>query len=88
MQKTRNSIKTLTEMAPTKAWVYQENGQVQETDSDEVNEGDELLVKTGAQVPVDGVITSGHGYLNEASVTGESRVVDKSVGATVLPGLF
>ncbi|WP_028976554.1 heavy metal translocating P-type ATPase [Sporolactobacillus terrae] len=86
LQKTRNSIKTLTEMAPTKAWVYQENGQVQETDSDEVNAGDELLVKTGAQVPVDGVITSGHGYLNEASVTGESRVVDKSVGATVFAG--
>jgi Cd2+/Zn2+-exporting ATPase len=86
LQKTRSSIKTLTEMAPTKAWVYQENGQVQETDIDEVDEGDELLVKTGAQVPVDGVITSGHGYLNEASVTGESRVVDKPVGATVFAG--
>ncbi|WP_028984144.1 heavy metal translocating P-type ATPase [Sporolactobacillus terrae] len=86
LQKTRNSIKSLTEMAPTKAWVYQENGDVRETVIDEVNTGDELLVKTGAQVPVDGVLISGHGYVNEASITGESRIIAKEIGTKLFAG--
>lgn len=86
LQKTRSSIQALTEMAPVTAWVYQKDGESEEKEIDEVNEGDELLVKTGAQVPVDGMIVSGRGYLNEASITGESRVVDKTAGATVFAG--
>ncbi|MDD9149596.1 heavy metal translocating P-type ATPase [Sporolactobacillus sp. CQH2019] len=86
LQKTRSSIQALTKMAPVTAWVYQKDGEAEEKEIDEVNAGDELLVKTGAQVPVDGMIVSGRGYLNEASITGESRVVDKTVGATVFAG--
>lgn len=86
LQKTRSSIQALTEMTPVTAWVYQKNGEVRERAIDEVDEGDELLVKTGAQVPVDGTIVSGSGHLNEASITGESRTVDKAAGATVFAG--
>ncbi|GAX03051.1 cation-transporting ATPase [Secundilactobacillus pentosiphilus] len=53
---------------------------------DQVNVGDKLLVKPGEVVPVDGTITSGSTTLDESSLTGESRPVDKAVGETVMSG--
>ena len=86
LAKTRESIKTLTEMAPTTAGVVQADGSVVETDVDDVDEGDVVLVKTGGQVPIDGDVVEGCGYLNEASVTGESKLVTKQVGDGVFSG--
>ncbi|WP_412990443.1 heavy metal translocating P-type ATPase [Pediococcus siamensis] len=86
LAKTRESIKTLTEMAPTTAEVVTSEGQVEETDIDDVEKGDLVLVKTGGQIPIDGKITEGIGYLNEASVTGESKLVTKHVGDDVYSG--
>ena len=56
LNKTRSAIKELTEMAPDSAWRQMENGEFEEVDVDEVDEGDILLVKTGAKVPVDGTV--------------------------------
>ncbi|PIO86253.1 heavy metal translocating P-type ATPase [Pediococcus damnosus] len=86
LAKTRESIKTLTEMAPTTAEVVQDDGSVIATDVDDVDEGDVVLVKTGGQVPIDGDIVEGSGYLNEASVTGESKLVTKQVDDGVFSG--
>lgn len=86
LEKTRASIKSLTEMAPTTALLVGDDGEVEEIDIDEVEVGDVLLVKTGAQVPVDGSIVSGDGYLNEASVTGESLPVHKDMGDHIFAG--
>lgn len=86
LAKTRESIKTLTEMAPTTAEVVQDDGSIVETDVDDVDEGDIVLVKTGGQVPIDGDVVEGSGYLNEASVTGESKLVTKQVGDGVFSG--
>lgn len=86
LAKTRESIKTLTEMAPTTAEVVQDDGSVIATDVDDVDEGDVVLVKTGGQVPIDGNIVEGSGYLNEASVTGESKLVTKQVDDGVFSG--
>lgn len=69
LEKTRSSIKELTNMAPSTAL----SADGEEMDIDEVEIGDKLLVKTGRQVPVDGRIYQGSGYVNEASITGESR---------------
>lgn len=87
LAKTRLAIKTLTQMAPTTAFVIK-NDEISEVDVDDVEIFDQLLVKTGGQVPVDGIITSGEGYLNEASVTGEAKFVHKEAGATVFAGTF
>lgn len=86
LAKTRESIKTLTEMAPTTAEVVQDDGTIVETDVDDVDEGDIVLVKTGGQVPIDGDVVEGSGYLNEASVTGESKLVTKQGGDGVFSG--
>lgn len=85
MRKTRNAIKELTQMAPATAFRV-EGDEVEEIDADEVEEEDILLVKTGNQVPVDGNLVFGEGSVNEASITGESVPVKKSVGDFVYAG--
>lgn len=86
LTKTRHAIKQLTEMAPVSALKQMENKEFVEVDVDEVDVDDVLLVKTGAKVPVDGKVLIGEGYVNEASITGESRPVKKEVGFSVYAG--
>ncbi|MBP1918257.1 heavy metal translocating P-type ATPase [Youngiibacter multivorans] len=86
LNKTRSAIKELTEMAPESALKQMENGEFLEVEVDEVDVGDILLVKTGAKVPVDGTVLTGDGYINEASITGESLPVTKSRDSQVFAG--
>lgn len=86
LNQTRLAIKSLTEMAPETALKQLEDGQFEEVDIDEVDEGDILLVKTGAKIPVDGSIISGEGHVNEANITGESIPLKKSMDDEVFAG--
>lgn len=86
LNKTRQSIQELTALAPqTALQVDGDQGPI-EVDIDEVEPGDRLLVKTGSQVPVDGIVISGDGHVNEASLTGESDPVHKRVQDPVSAG--
>ncbi|AVK63982.1 copper-translocating P-type ATPase [Lactobacillus sp. CBA3606] len=85
LQKTRHAIKGLTEMAPTTATLVTETG-TETVDVDDVETGDVVLIKTGSQVPVDGTVIDGNGYLNEASITGEARQINKQVDDQVFSG--
>lgn len=86
LNKTRSAIKELTELAPESALKQMENGEFEEVDVNDVDEGDILLVKTGAKVPVDGTVLTGEGHINEASITGESLPVSKKVDSEVFAG--
>ncbi len=86
LNKTRSAIRELTEMAPESALKQMENGEFEEVEVDEVDIGDILLVKTGAKIPVDGIVLSGEGSINEASITGESLPVSKEKGSYVFAG--
>src|SRR5690625_4888305 len=86
LNKTRSAIKELTELAPESALKQMENGEFEEVDVDDVDEGDILLVKTGAKVPVDGKVLTGEGHVNEASITGESVPAGKAKGSKVFAG--
>src|SRR5690606_16872162 len=86
LNKTRSAIKELTELAPESALKQMEDGEYVEVDVDDVDEGDILLVKTGAKVPVDGTVLAGECYINEASITGESVPVSKKVDSKVFAG--
>lgn len=86
LEKTRSSVKSLTKMAPTTAELVVENGQTEMVDVDDLDEGDRVLVKTGGQIPVDGKIVQGTGYMNEASITGESTPIKKGIGDKVFAG--
>jgi len=74
---TRSAIKELTELVPNTALVRQEDGSFEEIDIDFVDVDDVLLIKTGSRVPVDGRVISGEGYIDESSITGESKPISK-----------
>lgn len=82
LEKTRSSIKSSTEITPSTA--LRISGEV--IDIDDVKINDELLVKTGAQIPVDGSIYEGAGFVNESSISGESAEIKKGVGDKVFAG--
>ncbi len=86
LNKTRSAIKELLEMAPDSALKQMNNGEFEEVEVDEVDEGDVLLVKTGAKIPVDGTVLIGEGHINEASITGEAIPVSKKVDSFVFAG--
>ncbi|MBF6598798.1 MAG: heavy metal translocating P-type ATPase [Fermentimonas sp.] len=86
LNKTRSAIKELTEMAPESAFKQMPNGEFEMVDVDDVDEGDMLQVRTGAKVPVDGTVVFGEGYINEASITGESLPVQKQKDSKVFAG--
>src|SRR5690554_5238346 len=86
LNQTRSAIKELTNMAPESALLLTDSGEFEMVDVDEVDEGDTLLVKTGAKVPVDGTVLTGEGHINEASITGESLPVSKAKASGVFAG--
>lgn len=86
LKKTRSAVQELTQMAPQTALVVDEDGEVHEEDVDFLDEGTKVLIKTGMQVPIDGVILSGKAAINEASITGESKLVTKTESDKVFAG--
>ncbi len=86
LKKTRSAISDLTKIAPTTALVMQDDGSTKKEDVDFIDPGTRILVKTGDQIPVDGKIVSGSGYLNEASINGESSLANKKIGNQVYAG--
>ena len=86
LKKTRKAVSDLTKMAPRTALVLQDDGTTEEEDVDFIDPGEKILIKTGDQVPVDGKIVAGSGYLNEANVNGESKPADKKQGDQVYAG--
>ncbi|UXR74748.1 heavy metal translocating P-type ATPase [Staphylococcus sp. IVB6238] len=86
LNKTRSAIQNLVALSPETALKLESNGEFVETDIDEIDVSDTILVKTGTSVPVDGVVTFGGGTVNEASITGESIPVSKEVGDKVFAG--
>jgi len=68
------------------AWLVAEGGQEVLVDLSEVSVGDEIIVRSGSTIPLDGKVLSGDGSVNQASLTGESLPVHKSEGAVVYAG--
>ena len=85
LNRTRSALAELVAVAPDVAVVLRNGTQV-EVPAAEVAKGETVLVKNGAKVPVDGVVSGGTGALDEASITGESMPVEKSSGDRVFAG--
>ncbi|HOP11099.1 MAG TPA: heavy metal translocating P-type ATPase [Oscillospiraceae bacterium] len=84
-EKTKSAITKLMALAPDTAVLVDDNGQW-EVPIKMIKVGDTVLVKPGARVPLDGVVTSGSGSVNEAMLTGESLPVVKTEGSEVIGG--
>mgnify|MGYP000930287508 FL=1 len=85
LEKTRSSIKALLDLAPDEARVIRDGREIV-ISPDEVEKGDVVLVKPGEKIPVDGTIIEGNAYVNQATITGESIPVDKTIDDTVFSG--
>ena len=83
--RTRKSIESLLKVAPKHA-LRRENGRWVEASIEEVQIGDELLVKPGELFPVDGVMIEGATSADESALTGESIPVVKQIGDSVSGG--
>lgn len=86
VDRARNAIKGLLDMAPDQASVRQTDGGWQTVPVAEIAVGSLLRVKPGERVPMDGVVRSGQTSINQAPVTGESIPVDKTTGDAVFAG--
>ena len=85
MQRTERDIRSLMGLTPDVARVIV-HLQEQEISIDKLQVGDEVLVKPGELIPTDAIITEGNSTLNEASITGESLPVEKTIGDAVFAG--
>jgi Cd2+/Zn2+-exporting ATPase/Cu+-exporting ATPase len=81
-EKARHSVRSLTEFAPQKATVIK-NGVEKETLVNQVNSGDQVLVRPGGRIPVDGKVIEGAATVDQSPITGESMPVEISPGSKV-----
>ena len=83
--KTGDAIEKLLNLQAKTALVIR-GGKEIEIPVDQVKHGELIIVKPAGKIPVDGVITDGSSYVDEAMVTGEPVPVEKTVGDTVVAG--
>lgn len=80
------ALEELVRLLPDSATKIDADGTTHEVAIAALQPGDRVLVRPGAKVPVDGKIIEGSSGFNEAMLTGESRPVSKTVGATAIGG--
>ncbi|WP_303202034.1 heavy metal translocating P-type ATPase [Raoultibacter timonensis] len=83
--KSRKSIADMMDIAPDYANVMRD-GELTQVDPYEVAVGDEIVVKPGERVPLDGTVLSGVSQLDTAALTGESVPRHVEAGAEVISG--
>ena len=86
MYRTRREINSLFKAAPKTATLVEPDGHETEVPVDKLRRGMRLLVKPGAQFPVDGEIVKGATAADESNLTGEATPVEKKIGDPVLAG--
>ena len=83
---TSSAIKKLMGLQPKTVNVVDENGTVKEIPIAMVQAGNNILVKPGDKIAVDGEVVSGASFVDESSITGESLPAEKKSGDRVFAG--
>jgi Cd2+/Zn2+-exporting ATPase len=81
----RDSIESLIKLTPTKARRLNKQGE-EEVAAQDLAIGDVIRIRPGDNVAADGLIVTGQGSFNQATITGESLPVDKKPGDEVFAG--
>ena len=85
LERARQAIRALIDLSPREATVRRGGGDVR-LRVEEVAVDDEILVRPGEKIPLDGVVTAGRSDVNESPLTGESMPADKEPGHEVYAG--
>lgn len=85
MDKARKSIESLMDIAPNEALIRR-GTQVMMVDVEDIQIGDIMIVKPGQKVAMDGIVIQGSSSINQASITGESVPVSKTIDDEVFAG--
>ena len=80
------ALDRLAQLLPDTADRLTEDGRTEQVPVSELREGDLVLVRPGASVPVDGTVKDGTSEVDEAMITGESKPVAKEAGDEVVGG--
>lgn len=83
--KTGDAIEKLLNLQAKTALVIRDGKEI-EISVNKVKYGDFIIVKPGAKIPVDGVITEGSSFVDESMVTGEPMPAQKKIGDSVVSG--
>ena len=81
----RRAIKDLLDLLPRTVAVRRQDG-VTEVSAGALALGDLVVIRPGGRVPVDGVVESGHSFVDQSAITGESLPTEKVPGASVFAG--
>ncbi|OLN23200.1 cadmium transporter [Domibacillus antri] len=85
MDKARQSIRSLMDIAPNTAIIKRGNNEY-EVDVEDIQVGDIMMIKPGQKIAMDGEIIKGQSAVNQAAITGESIPVHKQTGDEVFAG--
>jgi Cd2+/Zn2+-exporting ATPase/Cu+-exporting ATPase len=81
----RKAIRDLLEFLPREVSVRRA-GAIQAVSAEELRIGEAILVAPGGRIPVDGTVLSGHSFVDESRITGESMPTEKTADAHVFAG--
>ncbi len=85
MRKASSVLRALSERMPSTA--HRKNGEtVEDIALEQIKIGDEIIIYPHETAPVDGIVTEGHGNMDESYLTGEPYSITKAIGSNVLSG--
>jgi Cu2+-exporting ATPase len=82
----QGALNELAKLLPDEAELIDSHGDMKKVPVGELVLGSKVLVRPGAQIPIDGTVTKGESSVDEAMLTGESHTVKKTIGANVYGG--
>lgn len=80
------ALEELAELLPGEAHRVKEDGSTEDVPLEELEKGENVLIKPGEKIPADGIVVKGESSVNEAMLTGESKPVNKSKDDEVIGG--
>ncbi|SMR76748.1 heavy metal translocating P-type ATPase [Marinobacterium sediminicola] len=83
--RTSEAIKRLIGLQARTARVFRDGREV-DVPIEQVQKGDQVRVRPGEKIPVDGVVSDGHSSVDESMLTGEPMPVEKTVGDEIVGG--
>ncbi len=84
--KARQAVKALLTITPETAHVKTCCGNIKEALAGDIKVGTEIIIRPGEKIPLDAKIVAGETHVDQAPITGESRLVSKQVGSLVYAG--